>query len=691
MALGMVLGAPNIISIADRTQRQLGQVKMDVCAFVGVAPKGPSRRHQITSDEELDLQKIANNWLVRDRTVAVKVSSWEQFRRLYGGFESPARLVYAVANFFEQGGQEAYICRIVHEYADNIVNADAVASCQIHNLSADGLAIGLSAKNEGIWGNQLKAAAGISFTPIEFLRDISDTTSVCFAATQGLESGCLLRLLNDDAHHPEEQFSEYRFINQIKWQGNTLAASEFWKLDFSTAPLPSKPTKIEWVEGQFSIIDSATGITEEFIKLAFSPSHPRFLGRVLLTESNLVDPQLDWLLTELVPVTLDPFSQNLDSLSSAQQLSVNPCLFSGGEDRYQDIDHADFFDTSWVPGDEHFGSGVHCLANLVDCSLLAVPDLYAPESFDKVDHNLQPELLSGADFAPCFEVETELLEVDKALPSLPKLRLDPQDHQDRELIIALQQQLVYFASQLKEFVVLLDVPPEQTPQQILQWRSKFNSEYCAAYHPWLKVNQYNPDGQIGGTPKIINPSAVAAGVIAASELQHGLTHGPANRLAKSVFSLQINVSEDFHNQLHPIGINVFVQQRDGIWLSGARTISQQRQWRQLSVVRLMVMLKRVLLQQMQWVVFEPNTPALWLDVKFKLESFLKQLFIAGAFQGAAPEQAYFVRCDETLNNAQIIDSGRLVAHIGVAPAEPLEYIVLQFSREADGSLKMVSK
>ncbi|MDO6693761.1 phage tail sheath subtilisin-like domain-containing protein [Aliiglaciecola sp. 3_MG-2023] len=691
MGLGVLLGAPNIISIMDRTQTQLGQVKMDVCAFVGVAPKGPSRRHQVFAHEPLDLQSIADNWLQRDRTVALKVTSWEQFRRLYGGFESPGRLVYAVANFFEQGGQEAYICRIVHEYEDDAVNLDAVASCMLTNLKADGSSIGLTAKNEGVWGNQLSAAAGISLTPIEFLVDKSSINSICFASTQGLERGGLLRLVNDDTSNPGTQYSEYRFIHQFIRQGDDLTASEYWKLDFSSAPLLSVPTKIEWVEGQLSIVDKATGISEEFANLGLSPSHPRFMGRVLLTDSNLVDPQIDWLLSEIYPQSLDPFNQNLFSLNSVSQLAINPSAFAGGEDRYQDITHSDFFDKRWVLGDEHFGSGVHCLSNLKDCSVLVVPDLYAPEPFEKVDHNLAPELFSGADFAPCIEEQTVTLEVEKALPSLPKLRLDPQDPLDRDVIIRLQQGLESFASQMREFVVLLDVPPAQTPEQITQWRSKFSSEYCAAYHPWLKVNEYNADGQVGDSPKIINPSAVAAGVIAASELQYGLTHGPANRLAKSVFSLQIKVSDSFHDQLHPLGINVFVQQRDGIWLSGARSISHQRKWRQLSVVRLMVMLRRVLLEQMQWVVFEPNTPALWVDVKFKLQSFLKQLFVAGAFKGSTPEQAYFVRCDESLNSPQVIDSGRLVAHIGVAPAEPLEYLILQFSREADGSLKMVSK
>lgn len=691
MALGLALGAPNIISIADQTQRQLGQVKMDVCAFVGVAPKGPSRAHQISVDETFDLQKVVDNWTSRDRTVAVKVTSWQQFRDLYGGFESPARLVYAVANFFEQGGQEAYICRIVHEYETSAENLAGVATCELNNIYAAGAQIRLSAKNEGDWGNNLQAAIGFTFQPVEFLLDKSDSTTLSFDNLQGLTKGCLLRVVNDDETSPSDNFSEYRFIEHFIQHGDQFTHSSYWELDLSTAVLPANPTKIEWVKGQISILDSLTGIQEYFDNLALSPSHPRFIARVLLTDSQLVNPQQDWMLTQVLPESMDPYSQNLSHLTSEQQLAIEPCQFMGGEDRFDDIEHADFFDANWVLGNEKSGSGIHCLSNIKDCSILVVPDLYAPEAFEKVDQNEKVELLSGAEFTPCFEVAQPQLEVEQVSPNLPKLLLDPRVNADREHIIALQLQLVYFADQLKEFVVLLDVPPEQTPQQILQWRSKFNSQYCAAYHPWLKVNQYDQNGQVGNLPKIINPSAVAAGIIAATELQQGLAHGPANRQAKSVFALQIHVPDTFHDQLHPLGINVFTQQRDGVWLSGARTVSQQPQWRQLSVVRLMVMLRRVLLQQMQWVVFEPNSPALCLDVKFKLQSFLRQLFIAGAFKGETPEQAYFVRCDETLNSPQIVDSGRLIAHIGVAPVEPLEYIVLQFSREADGALKMVSK
>ena len=98
------------------------------------------------------------------------------------------------------------------------------------------------------------------------------------------------------------------------------------------------------------------------------------------------------------------------------------------------------------------------------------------------------------------------------------------------------------------------------------------------------------------------------------------------------------------------------------------------------------MMRRALEQQMQWAVFEPNNAALRLEVRLMLQGYLRQLFRIGAFRGASEEQAFFVRCDETNNPSYITDAGRLIADIGVAPSEPLEFIVLSLSRAGDGTL-----
>jgi len=687
----VVLGAPKIIAVPDEIRRTLGSVRMDVCAFAGVAAKGPCRRPRIESAHCLDLNELEINWGNRDRTLAVKVHSWDQFRNLFGGFESPGRLPYAVANFFEQGGQQAYICRIVHEYADPTDNQLGVASCELGNLFAGPIPLGLTAKNEGVWGNGLRAASGISFTPVEFLPLQSSLDAIVISDKQQLELGCLLRIVNDDPENPIDNFSQYRFIERLSEQGSLNSESLLWKIDLISDPLPSEATKLEWLKAQIRIEDVTSGTIESFSDLAYTPSHSNFIARVLFSESKLVDPSENALTSNLLPVDIHPMEQNLLQYDSQHQLSVAPCLFFGGQDRYEEIEHEDFFDQYWVLGNERPGDGIHCLTHTSDCSMLVAADLYVPESFEIIDTNDSPSLLSGADFAPCVDVDKDDFDIEQAKPILNGLLLDTRLPEDLAKVVTLQKRVSSLAQQLKEFIALLDVPPNQTNQQIVKWRTHFNNQYCAAYHPWLKVNQFDQNDIIEADPKIINPSAVAAGIIASTELSKGIAFGPANQIAKSVFALQTQISNAFHDQIHPLGINVFNAQRNGVWLSAARTLSTQPQWRQLSVVRLMTMLRRALYQQMQWVVFESNNPSLWTSIQFKLESFLRQLYVSGVFKGDTPQQAFFVKCDESLNTQQIVDSGRLIAQIGVAPAEPLEFIIVQLSREADGTLKIVSK
>jgi len=268
------------------------------------------------------------------------------------------------------------------------------------------------------------------------------------------------------------------------------------------------------------------------------------------------------------------------------------------------------------------------------------------------------------------------------------LRLDPTLTNERDEIIRLQQKLVDFAEASRSFIALLDVPPGLNQRQILNWRMNFSSSFAAAYHPWLQISRGDDsrDALIH-----LPPSAVAAGIIARQEMAFGVPHGPANALAAEVIEVDDRVAPARHDELHTQGVNVYLRERDGIRLTAARTLSRDPAFRQLSVRRLMTMISRALYQQMQWIVFEPNNPALRAELRLVLRGYLRRLFRLGAFRGATEEQAFFVRCDETNNPAFIADAGRLIAEIGVAPSEPLEFIVLRLAREGDGMLVLEEK
>jgi phage tail sheath protein FI len=251
--------------------------------------------------------------------------------------------------------------------------------------------------------------------------------------------------------------------------------------------------------------------------------------------------------------------------------------------------------------------------------------------------------------------------------------------------VALCQKVQDFVQATRDHIALLDVPPGLKRAQAAAFRSHFDSAYCALYHPWLAVAAAADDRN---ALVALPPSAAAAGIVAAREAAHGVAHGPANEIVREAVKPLVRITPGEHALLHPLGINAYVQESQGVRLTAARTLSLDPAWRQLSVRRLLLMLRRTLLRQMQWAAFEPNTPALRRQLVHLLTAFLRRLYRLGAFTGASEEQAFFVHCGDELNPPWRVDNGQLVAHIGVAPAEPLEFIVLQFTRLGDGTLAL---
>jgi phage tail sheath protein FI len=277
--------------------------------------------------------------------------------------------------------------------------------------------------------------------------------------------------------------------------------------------------------------------------------------------------------------------------------------------------------------------------------------------------------------------------------------LDGRDETELREIIDRQQRALQVADLRRRFVVLLDVPSGLPADRITDWRAEFDSSFAAAYHPWLGVPRGDDRKQrpgapplpaglgVRGTAVLVPPSVFAAGIIADRERRLGLANGPANQLALGAIRAADPVGNELADQLHLLSINVFGAERDGFRLSAARTLSSDPDYRQLSVRRLMTMLALTLQRYGEdLLVFEPNTPELRARLANAVTELLRSLQRRGAFSGATEEESFFVRCDDSTNPQQSQALGRLIAEIGVAPAEPLEYLVLRIASDGEGGL-----
>jgi len=671
----LTLGAPGLYQVADNPIRALTGVRMDVCAFVGVAPRGPSRDPYFA--RPWAPQPPADDGSTVRLATPVPVESWNAYTRLFGAFEGPGLLPYAVASFFDNGGRRAYIVRIVHRYrkpdgtADEAQNAAGCAQAPFEGLTATGgRAVWVRARSEGAWGNGLRARLSLSARTLGLPASAFFVDRLRVPVGFGLAPGTTLRLwLGGGA-------KAIRRVTTVLDDWNPLDGSrQTWA--WLDAPTVSPAVAGDVVEATVTILDGVNPV-ETHEGVGVCASHPRWLASVLVNDSDLLYP------CDNPSLPGDPLASWIDA-----DLGVDPTLpsfgtrlFEKGADRYGDIVPEDFFDPEWVLGDEDPGCGVHALVDVADLSLVVAPDLYSPGRLPPVEIVTGPANFAGSAFAEC--VAPAPGPAQAAPPAdLTGLRLDPL--QQLDTIAALQRRLTDLADDLQSFIVLLDVPPGLSQKQALSWRATFDTAYAAAYHPWLDVAR--SDDRRRALLRV-NPAALAAGIIAQRETESGVPYGPANVIAVNVVAVADRVSPARHDELHQHAINVYLPERDGVRLTSARTLSLDPAWRQLNVRRLITMIRRALALQMQWATFEPNGPRLRVQVARMLESFLRRLYHANAFTGATEADAFFVTCDDTFNTPLVQRAGELIALVGVAPAEPLEFIVLQLARSGDSILTL---
>src|SRR5262245_769317 len=119
---------------AERRAARLEAVPMSVTAFLGIAQRGPLY-------------------------TPCRVTSFTEFKGLYGTFVPYGYLAHAVSGFFANGGRECYVIRIAHVAADGSADGATRATLTAKARSgADLLAI--TASSEGAWGNRVKVEVG---------------------------------------------------------------------------------------------------------------------------------------------------------------------------------------------------------------------------------------------------------------------------------------------------------------------------------------------------------------------------------------------------------------------------------------------------------------------------------------------------------------------------------------------------
>jgi hypothetical protein len=204
-----------------------------------------------------------------------------------------------------------------------------------------------------------------------------------------------------------------------------------------------------------------------------------------------------------------------------------------------------------------------------------------------------------------------------------------------------------------------------------------DSDYAALYFPWIVVYDPSTDANL-----VVPPSGHVAGIYARVDTERGVHKAPANEPVRGALGLEWRLSRADQDGLNPVGINVIRDINGAITVWGARTLGGDAngEWKYVSVRRLFLYLRESIDEGTQWVVFEPNTPALWSKIVRNVTAFLTNVWRAGALFGNTPAEAFFVRCDASTNPPEIRELGQVVTVVGVAVASPAEFVIFRISQ-----------
>jgi phage tail sheath protein FI len=115
-------------------------VATSITAFIGRALRGPANK-------------------------PIRIQSFADFERIFGGLWVVSALGYSVQHFFLNGGTDALIVRVLH---DNDANpANNASKSVLAALAGPGTSLTLEAANEGSWGDNLRARVDLDTRPLD--------------------------------------------------------------------------------------------------------------------------------------------------------------------------------------------------------------------------------------------------------------------------------------------------------------------------------------------------------------------------------------------------------------------------------------------------------------------------------------------------------------------------------------------
>ena len=241
--------------------------------------------------------------------------------------------------------------------------------------------------------------------------------------------------------------------------------------------------------------------------------------------------------------------------------------------------------------------------------------------------------------------------------------------------------LMTYCEGRKDVFAILDAPEASTVDSVLALRKTMSCKNAALYFPWIRVaDPLSKVGKLRDCP----PCGHVMGVYARIISERGVWKAPAGTEAtiRGAIEVVTTLTSGDTDVLNPAGVvSILPKTNYGSVIWGARDLHPDSSMKYISDVLLDINIKKSVYLGTQQFVFEPNDPKTWTRVRTTIQAFLDGLWREGALLGDKASEAYYVKCDEDLNPANVRNQGKLICEIGYANKKPAEFVVFRFSHE----------
>ncbi|QPJ62411.1 MAG: phage tail protein [Candidatus Nitronauta litoralis] len=635
---------------------------------------------------------------------AVRIFSWGDFEREYGGLDRNSETSYAIQQFFLNGGTQAVVVRVADTAAPDLpgppvvqVNANAATvtlAAGANNLifTAGRRIRGESAVNPGEWGNSLRVEVDYNASDpvnqfnltIQEVRTVGDRTLVLQT-----ESFRNLSMVPDTPLNVVEVVNQGSKLVQITTNppvpvapftrpesNGTLSGALDSPFDINGVAVPTYPSIP--ADGDAFNINIGNGIPTINGTLNYDGSTPTTYPALLPFIEGIIRDAAD---DATVPDGLKPLLAGAQVKLLGDNTAENPSHFHiqlGRAARPYDAATTVVF------------SG----AGATEMNLTAV---------EGATENAQQTALADGRDGPAPAVGTTFRPIPVGFfqgQQAAKTGLYALEDVDLFNILCIPEATTLAATAMRTLyseaisyvedrrsMLIIDIPANVNDLGDMQtWLNENNGlrhPNTAVYFP--RTNVADPLNE--NRPRSIPSCGAAAGLWARTDTNRGVWKAPAGTEAtlRNVESLAGTLTDQQNGVLNPLGANClrnFPVYGNIIW--GARTLDgadlRASDWKYIPVRRTALFIEESLFRGTKWVVFEPNDEPLWSQIRLNLGTFMQDLFRKGAFQGSTPREAYFVKCDSETTTQSDIDNGIVNIEIGFAPLKPAEFVILKIQQ-----------